>query len=218
MADLRDYLALYVITDERDDQDSLLEACQAALRGGTRVIQLRRKHDSGRSLIRLGWAIRELTAAHGALYLVNDHVDVALATDADGAHVGQDDMSLAEARRLLGQRIIGVSVATREEALKATGEGADYLGVGAIFATSTKTDADISGLEGLRQIAEAIEGCPLVAVGGINAANAGAVLEAGAHGLAVVSAVMLAADPEEAARRLRAQVETVRSRSSRKRA
>lgn len=212
MTNLRDRLALYVVTDERDDRDSLLRACQAALRGGASAIQLRRKRDSGRSLIDLGRALRDLTAAHNALYFVNDRLDVALATDADGVHIGQDDMPLSDARRLLGGKIIGVSATTLDEARRATTEGADYLGVGAVFATPTKADADISGLEGLRAIAAAVDGCPLVAIGGISLTNADAVLEAGADGLAVVSVVMSAADPEEAARRLRGRVEAMRRR------
>ena len=212
MSDLRDRLALYVVTDERDDWDSLLKACTAALRGGAGAIQLRRKHDSGRSLIELGRALRDLTAAYHALYIVNDRVDVALATDADGVHVGQEDIPLSDARRLIGQKIIGVSAGTVAEARQAMAEGADYLGIGAIFATPSKADADISGLEGLRAIAEAVHGCPLVAIGGIGEANANGVLAAGADGLAVVSAVMSARDPEEAARRLRQRVAVLRRR------
>ena len=212
MTDLRGRLALYVVTDDRDDRDSLLRACQAALRGGAGAIQLRRKRDSGRSLIELGRTLRDLTAAHQALYFVNDRVDVALATDADGVHIGQDDMPLPDARRLLGQKIIGVSATTLDEARRATTEGADYLGVGAVFATPSKADADISGLAGLRAIADVVHGCPLVAIGGIGEANADTVLEAGADGLAVISAVMSATDPEEAARRLRERVEALRRR------
>lgn len=212
MKDLKDRLALYVVTDERDDWGSLLGACQEALRGGAGAIQLRRKRDSGRALVELGRALRELTAAHHALYIVNDRVDVALATDADGVHIGQDDMLLSDARRLLGQKIIGVSAATLDEALRAASGGADYLGVGAVFATPSKTDAEISGLEGLHAIAAAVRACPLVAIGGISQARADAVLEAGADGLAVVSAVMSAADPEAAARSLRARVEAWRRR------
>jgi thiamine-phosphate pyrophosphorylase len=212
MANLRDRLALYVLTDERDDRDSLLEVCEAALRGGAGVIQLRRKRESGRRLMELGWALRKLTTAYHALYIVNDRVDVALATDADGVHLGQDDMPLSEARRLMGQAIIGISARTIAEAQQAVDEGADYLGVGAIFATRSKLDAEISGLAGLRAIAAAIRECPLVAIGGIGEANAQRVLDAGAHGLAVVSAVMAAADPEEAARLLLQRVATGRRR------
>jgi thiamine-phosphate pyrophosphorylase len=160
----------------------------------------------------LGRTLRDLTAAHQALYFVNDRVDVALATDANGVHIGQDDMPLSDARRLLGQKIIGVSATTLDEARRATTEGADYLGVGAVFATPSKADADISGLAGLRAIADVVHGCPLVAIGGIGEANADTVLEAGADGLAVISAVMSATDPEEAARRLRERVEALRRR------
>lgn len=206
MSVLQDRLALYVVTDERNDRDSLLSACEAALRGGAGVIQLRRKHDGGRSLIELGRVLRDLTAAYRAFYIVNDRVDVALATGADGVHIGQDDMPISDARRLIGTKIIGVSVGTVEEARQAMADGADYLGVGAIFPTPSKADADVAGLAGLRVIADAVAGCPLVAIGGIGQANANMVLEAGADGLAVVSAVMSAEDPEEAARCLLDQV------------
>ncbi len=212
MQDLKDRLALYLVTDERDDWDSLLSICQHALRGGAGAVQLRRKHDSGRSLVELGRALRKLTAAYHALYFVNDRVDVALATDADGVHIGQEDMSLLDARRILGQKIIGVSATTLDEALRAANDGADYLGVGAVFSTPSKEDAKITGLPEFRAIAGAVRSCPVVAIGGIDQSNAGAVLEAGADGLAVVSAVMSAANPEEAARLLRLHVETLRRR------
>lgn len=145
-----------------------------------------------------------------ALYFVNDRVDVALATDADGVHVGQDDMPLLDARRLLGDKMIGVSATILEEARKAAGDGADYLGVGAMFATPSKKDADIAGVERLRGIAGEGLGCPLVAIGGISEGNAEAVLEAGADGLVVISAVMSATDPGRAARRLHTQIEALR--------
>lgn len=202
-------MAVYVITDERDDPGSLLRACEAAIRGGADVIQLRRKHDSGRALIELGRRIRDLTSSYHALYIVNDRVDVAIATDADGVHIGQDDMPLSDAHRLLGQKIIGVSAATVEDARQAIIDGADYLGIGAIFATPSKAGADIAGL---REISDVVHGCPLVAIGGIGEANANMVLSAGADGLAVVSAVMSARNPEEATRRLRNRVAGLRRR------
>ncbi len=205
-------LALYVITDERDDRDSLLKACEAALRGGAGTIQLRRKRDNGRELMELGRALRELTATYRALYIVNDRIDVALATHADGVHVGQEDVPLAAARRLMGSKIIGVSVATVVQAREAQAGGADYLGVGAVFATDSKDDAVVCGLSGLRKIAAAISGCPVVAIGGINQTNADAVLAVGAAGLAVVSAVMGSDDPKAAAQALLARIQSGRSR------
>lgn len=202
MKSLRQRLALYVITDEREDRDALLRSCEAALRGGAGAIQLRRKRDHGRSLIELGRQLRTLTIKYRALYLVNDRVDVALVTEADGVHIGQDDMPLKDARGLLGDKIIGVSTRTLDEAQKAIRDGSDYLGIGAIFASASKNDADIVGLTGLRTLTSALRSIPLVAIGGISMANAERVLDAGADGLAVISAVMSAEDPEEAARSL----------------
>ncbi|PSR23405.1 MAG: thiamine phosphate synthase [Sulfobacillus acidophilus] len=205
-------LALYVITDEREDRDSLLKTCEAALQGGAGVIQLRRKNDSGLALVQLGLALRELTTAYRALYIVNDRIDVALATDADGVHVGQDDLPLGIARRLMGPKIIGVSASTVAEALKAKEGGADYLGVGAVFATESKDDATLCGLNGLRTIAKAVSGCPVVAIGGITQNNADAVLDCGVVGLAVISAVMGSGDPRSAAQALFTQIHSYRQK------
>ena len=206
MGRLNERLAVYVVTDERADHASLLTVCAEALKGGAGTVQLRRKRDTGRVLIQLGQALRRMTAQYGALYIVNDRLDVALATDADGVHIGQDDIPLAYARRLMGSKIIGVSACTLAQARLAAENGADYLGVGAIFPTPSKPDADVSGLKGLQAIAAEVHSCPLIAIGGITEGNARDVLEAGAHGLAVVSAVMSADSPRNAVERFRSLV------------
>ena len=147
----------------------------------------------------------------GVPLVVNDRVDVALAVDADGVHLGQQDMALADARRLGPPGwIIGVSAECVEDAIRAEREGADYIGVSPVFATPTKIDtARPLGLEGLRQMRAAVK-IPLVAIGGIHAGNAREVIRAGADGLAVVSAIVSADSPREAARQLRREIEAAR--------
>ncbi|MBX6351964.1 MAG: thiamine phosphate synthase [Thermoflavifilum sp.] len=192
-------LRVYVVTDERPDAESLLQVVEAALAGGATAIQLRRKQELGRRFVDLGRAIRRLTAEAGALFFVNDRVDVAAIVDADGVHVGQEDISCQDARRLLGPgKWIGVSAETVEEALQAERDGADYLGVGAVYPTQSKPDAGYTGLDGLRQIRAAVR-IPVVAIGGIDASRAPEVMATGADGVAVVSAVMSAPDPRQAA-------------------
>jgi len=146
-------LSLYVVTDERLDGAAMLPILEEAIRGGATSIQLRRKAALGREFIELGRAVRQLTWAHGVLFFVNDRVDVALLVEADGVHIGQDDMPCTDARRLLGRgMLIGVSVETMEEAQQAELDGADYLGVGAVYPTRSKLDAGYTGLTGLREI------------------------------------------------------------------
>lgn len=199
---LVEHLRVYVVTDERADGWALLPIIRAALAGGATAIQLRRKAELGRAFVELGRAVRELTRAHDALFIVNDRVDVARIVDADGVHVGQDDISCQDARLLLGpDRLIGVSTETPDEARAAVQAGADYLGVGAVYKARSKDDAGYIGLDGLSAIAKSVS-IPIVAIGGIDAERAPAALAHGAHGIAVVSAVMKADDPQEAARAL----------------
>ncbi len=207
--------SVYVITDRRTAGDrSLLDIVRAAIRGGATVVQLREKETSTRAMIELGQALLESTRAAGIPLIVNDRVDVALAIGAEGVHVGQDDMPAAMARRLIGpDRILGVSARTVEEAIQAQRDGADYLGAGDVFGTPTKPDAGTPiGVEGLARIARAVS-IPVVAIGGVTPQNASAAIEAGAVGVAVISAVVGAPDPEAAARRLCEAVEAHRSAS-----
>ncbi len=193
---LKSHLALHVLTDrEWSRERDMLTVASAALDGGATVIQLRDKTASTHVLVEEGLALRELTRQRGALLIVNDRIDVALAVDADGAHVGQDDMPAELARKLLGpDRILGVSAGNLQEATAAVASGADYLGVGPIYATRGKADAgDPIGLSLLKELAARYV-IPLVAIGGINANNAGAVVQAGAAGIAVITAVVNAED------------------------
>jgi len=172
------------------------------------MVQYREKEALTRRMVEEAAELRALCKAAKVSFIVNDRVDVALAVDADGVHVGQEDMPASVARRLIGPgKILGVSVGSVEEALRAAADGADYLGASPIFATPTKPDApEPIGIDGLRALAASVA-VPVVAIGGINAANAADMLRAGARGIAVVSAIVAADDVEASTRLLRATLE-----------
>lgn len=200
---------LYVITDRAAARDRPLdEVVAAAIRGGATAIQLRDKEWSAGALVAAGRLLLALTRPAGIPLIVNDRVDVAIAIGAEGVHIGQDDLPAPDARRLLGPgMILGVSASNVEEAVAAESAGADYLGVGSIFATGTKPDAGAPiGPGALSPIRAAVR-IPVVAIGGITDSNAAEALRAGADGVAVIAAVMAAADVEQAARAL---VEVIR--------
>ncbi len=205
-------LRLYVITDSRLlGPRSLVEAVEEAIRGGATVIQYREKNAPTRKMVEEARLLRTLCKGKRVTFIVNDRIDVALAVDADGVHVGDEDMPVWLARKILGpHKVIGASADTVEKALLYAAEGADYLGVGSIYPTSTKPDAGAPiGIEGLRRIVSVVN-IPVVAIGGINADNAKEVLATGASGIAVISAVMGAPDIFEATMRLRKIVDEVR--------
>jgi thiamine-phosphate pyrophosphorylase len=190
---------------------SHLEIADAAIRGGATAVQLRMKDAPARAVVETARTIAGRCREAGVAFIVNDRIDVALASAADGAHVGQDDLPAASARALLGAApLLGVSAATVEEAGEAAWAGADYLGVGAVYATATKADA--GGAVGLARIREVAAACdlPVVGIGGITIANAAAVIRAGAAGVAVITAVTMADDMAEATRRLRQEVDRTR--------
>jgi thiamine-phosphate pyrophosphorylase len=168
------------------------------------VIQLRLKESSTREMLSLGRQLHELTRRAGLPLIVDDRVDVALALQAEGVHLGQEDMPAEVARRLIGpDRILGVSARSLPEAKEAEAAGADYLGVGDIFGTTSKPDAGAPiGLERFAEIVSSVP-IPVVGIGGITLENAALVMQSGAAGVAVISAVIGAPDPEAAARRLR---------------
>jgi thiamine-phosphate pyrophosphorylase len=205
-------LRLYVITDAslargRDQ----VEVVAAALRGGATMVQLRDKELPARDQFALGLRLRELTRQRGAALIVNDRVDLALALDADGVHLGQDDLPPGIARQLLGpDRIVGVSAGSPSELELVRREGADYLGTGPFALTGSKGDAGAAiGAAGLAAV-RALTDLPIVAIGGLTAATAGEAVRAGASGVAVISAVVSAVDPELAARELRQAVDAAR--------
>ena len=199
---------VYVVTDRglaggRD----LVEIVEESLQGGAGIIQLREKEISTRHFLELARELKTVVDRYeDRLLIINDRLDIALAAGAHGVHLGQDDMPLPVAREVLGtEAIIGVSVSTVEEARAAEAAGADYLGASAVFGTPTKEDAAPIGLEGVRRITAAVD-VPVVAIGGIHRDNAGEVIAAGAHGVAVVSEVMTAAEPWQAVKILRERV------------
>lgn len=191
----------YFITDSGLSLSGNVADVKAALAAGVTVVQYREKNRSSREMYREALQLRELCLGSGALFIVNDRVDIALAVDADGVHLGQDDMPYAAARRILGAgRVIGVSVSTIGEAIDAGGSGADYLGVGPVFTTSTKADAAAPcGLELVSLIRKRCP-IPLVAIGGIDEFNAAGVIGAGADMVCSISAVVTRNNVEERAR------------------
>jgi thiamine-phosphate pyrophosphorylase len=193
--------SLYLVTDRGLSRGrSNIEIVTAAVRGGATIVQLREKDCSTREFIEQGLAIKEFLKNHGVPLIINDRVDVAQAVNADGVHLGQTDMPLALAKKILGDAmVIGISAESLQDAIDAEKGGADYLGVSPIYATPTKTDtAPALGLEGLREIRDAVR-LPLVGIGGLNTENAADVIRNGADGVAVVSAIVAADDPETAA-------------------
>lgn len=197
-------LRLLVITDRGlAGARSVPEVVAAALRAGARAVQLRNKGESARQLVGVGTELRRLTRAAGALLFVNDRLDVALALDADGVHLGPDDLPVAAVRAVAPTGfLIGRSADDPEVARRAVAEGANYIGCGTVYPTSTKPDAgDVIGVQGLRRVVEAVA-APVVAIGGITIERAEEVARAGACGVAVVGAVMSAPDPAAAARGL----------------
>ncbi len=197
-------LRLYLVTDsELSLGRPLAEVVEAAVRGGVSCVQLREKRLDTRAFVAQARALRALLSACRIPLVINDRIDVALACGADGVHLGQGDMPVEDARRLLPPEVfIGWSVETPQDVQRAQGLPVDYLGVSPVFATPTKTDtARPWGLEGLRT-ARAATRLPLVAIGGIHAGNAREVLAQGADGLAVVSAICSASSPRDAAAQL----------------
>lgn len=196
---------LYVLTDRRYTGDNPAPAVEAAIRGGATLVQLREKGVTTREALRAGEAVLEVCRRWNVPLIINDRVDLMLALDADGVHLGPDDMPLAKAREIIGpHKIIGASAGTPEEARRAWEDGADYLGIGAVYATGSKDDAgEPIGVQGFIRVRQAAPLLPAVAIAGINESNAAALMEAGADGVAVISAVFATGDPEQAARRLR---------------
>lgn len=197
-------LSLYVITDEKIGLGrSHIFLAEEALKGGATVIQLRDKEKTGRELYKIGVKLREITKKYGALFIVNDRVDVALAVGADGVHLGMNDLPISVARKIAGNKfIIGASVSSPEEAVLAEKEGADYISAQSIFETSSKEDVRVIGIEGLKAIVK-VSSLPVIAIGGINKHNAREVINAGARGIAVISAVVSKEDVKSATEELK---------------
>ncbi len=206
---LAERLRLTVITDEALARPrALSDVVREALTAGAPTIQLRLKGASARELVEAAHTLIPIVRSAGALFIVNDRLDVALAAGADGVHLGPDDppvmdaRAVADARAGAGAFIVGCSTDTTDGAARAEAEGADYLGVGAVYATANKSDpGDVIGLEGLRRVVKAVS-LPVVAIGGITPQRAPAVAETGACGSAAIGAVMGSPEPAEAVRAL----------------
>ena len=204
-------LRLYAVTDRSwsADETDFWRRVSEAMEGGAQVVQLREKHLSHEAMLRAAERFVALCRSHGAVSIINDDVEAAAASGADGVHVGQEDLEAGRARALLGpDKLIGVSAHNVEEALAAQAAGADYLGVGAAFVTGTKSDASPISRETIRAITAAVD-IPVVAIGGIGPENILELAGCGLDGVAVVSALFARADTGEAARQMRALAEQI---------
>ena len=199
------HMLLYAVTDRAwTGKQTLYEQVEAALKGGVTCVQLREKELDETAFLQEAKELCALCRRYGVPFLVNDNVEIAIACGADGIHVGQEDLAAGEVRRRVGENmILGVSVHTVEEAFQAVRDGADYLGLGAVFPTSTKTDVEQMPNETLRAICDAVD-VPIVAIGGINRGNILKLAGSGVDGVALVSAIFSAEDLEGACRELRA--------------
>ena len=195
-------LSLYLVTDKSDDVEKFLNTIEEAIKGGTTVVQSREKTAETLDFYNLALKVKEITTKYNVPLIINDRVDVALAIDADGVHVGQSDMPCDVTRRLIGEdKILGVSAATIDEAQKAQKDGADYIGTGAVFPTQTKDDAPKITKDDLKEIVESID-IPVVAIGGISLENAHELKDTGIAGLSVVSAIMSSDNPKKSSEEL----------------
>ncbi|KUK13293.1 MAG: thiamine phosphate synthase [Synergistetes bacterium] len=205
---MKEELGLYVITDEEIAGKSHIEIAKEVLEGGARVVQLRDKNKSDREMFEIAKEMAKLCHAYGAYLIVDDRVDVALASGADGVHLGPEDIPVFEVRKIAPESfIIGATVHSVDEALKAQEEGADYLGVGSVFPTATKRrEIVLIGIEGLREIVASVT-IPVVAIGGIRLEHVEEVLKTGASGIAVCSYLLSQPDIVEATRRMKMEIE-----------
>ena len=204
--------SLYLVTDRNISKGRPLpDIVEAAVRGGVSVVQLREKVMAGRDFVALALAIQAVLKAYDIPLIINDRIDVALAVHADGVHLGQTDVPLKMARRIVkGSMIIGVSTHTATEAVQAEKDGADYIGVGPVFSTTTKKDTHpVIGIAGVAEIRNAVK-LPIVGIGGIKIETAAQVIQHGADGIAVVSAIVSVDDPGQAARELKTTIDKAR--------
>lgn len=198
-------LSLYLVTDPQvAEGNSFLEVIENAVKGGVTLVQLREKDCSSREFYDKALAIKHLLSSYDVPLIINDRLDIALAVDADGLHIGQEDIPYDVARKILGpDKIIGLSVENKTDALRANKLDIDYIGISPVFSTPTKIDtAPALGLEGSRLI-NSISKHPSVGIGGIHIQNAASIIASGSDGISVVSAIMMAKDPFRAAQELK---------------
>lgn len=201
-------LTLYLVTDSSyHTEESFLKTVEQACAGGVTLVQLREKQRGGRAYLELAQKVKKITDAYDIPLIIDDRIDIALAADAAGVHVGQSDIPVEYARKLLGpDKIVGATAKTVEQARSAYAAGADYLGVGAMYPTTTKVVTVLTPPEMLTKIAEAVP-IPMIAIGGLNPDNLDIIKGRPVAGVAVVSAIMKAENPKEAARQLKQRVE-----------
>lgn len=194
---------LYLVTDRGlMSTQTLEEAVESAILGGCTIVQLREKNASSRDFYQNALKVKAVTDKYRIPLIINDRVDIAIAIDAAGIHVGQSDLPAEVVRRIIGKdKIVGVSANTAEDAIKAVNTGADYIGVGALYSTSTKADADVISKEQLLAVRKAVN-VPIVGIGGINCKNAGELAATGIDGIATVSAIIAQEDIRKAAEKL----------------
>ena len=204
---------LYLVTDRKQPAPGTFEkVVEEALEGGVTLVQLREKEGDTGLLFERAVKLKQITKAYHVPLIIDDRIDIMMAADADGVHLGQSDMPAALARKLIGaDKIMGVSAGTLEEAVKAEKEGADYLGVGAMFPTATKKDADITTPETLRKIMDTVH-IPVVTIGGMNERTIPLFKGYGLSGFAVVSAIMASREPEKAAKKLKRIIDDIAGR------
>jgi len=205
---LKQLTGLYVIIDTQIiGIKGEVEAARKAIRGGAKVIQLRDKQHAKGELLTIAQKLKDLCHKSDTLFIVNDYLDIAIAAEADGLHIGQEDLPLSVVRKKLPiDKIVGLSTTTLDQAQKAEAEGADYIAVGSIFSSPTKTSANVVGLEHLHQVRKTVS-ITIVAIGGINKDNVGEVMAAGADSAAVISAALTQKDIESATRQLVQEIE-----------
>lgn len=198
---------LYLVTDDQQDLDTLKTVVAEAVIGGVTMVQVREKHGDLRAFIERAMAVKTILQGTGVPLIINDRVDVALAVDADGVHLGQSDMQVETARRLIGNdKLLGLSIENEQQLIAAEHLPLDYIGLSAIFATATKTNIKKEwGIDGLSN-AVLQSSLPIVAIGGINAANLDAVVATQVNGIALVSAICHAQSPRQAASELIRQI------------
>ena len=200
-------LTLYLVTDPKLSGGDLPGKVEAAIQGGVTLVQLREKTADSRQFLETALQIREVTDRYGIPLIINDRIDIALACNAAGVHLGQQDIPCKIAREILGpDKLIGVTAKTVEQAIQAECDGADYLGCGALFPSGAKPEAQPMTLSTLSEILASVH-IPVTAIGGINAENVHLPVEAGANGVAVVSAILGQPDVSAAARKLREKIE-----------
>lgn len=195
-------LSLYLVTNNSEDEEKFLNIIEESLKGGVSVVQLREKKAETLDFYNLALKVKEITQKYNVPLIINDRIDIALAIDAEGVHIGQSDMPAQIARLLIGKdKILGVSAANIKEAKKAQKDSADYIGVGAVYPTNTKDDATSVSKKELKEIVKSVD-IPTVAIGGITRENAHELNDCGIDGISVVSAIMNSQNPKTASENL----------------